>query len=633
MRRLAGRVGLSQCADDVAPRTVLRWLLLLALPALVWPLLAWLHGPPRVGGALALHDARFVADAAQRPPEHDAQGEPRTLPDDWRRAARGLHAGWYELPFSVARADDAPWAVYLPALAMNADVWLDGELVGDGDHARTIARQWRRPLMWTLPAGIAAGAHRLQIRLESDLPDAGLLDHVYVGRLAVLAPVFARRHALEVEAVWVITLCLVLVGVFTGALWAQWRDPTYGWFAAAALAWAALHANLLVVHPPAGTLTWWGLWYVALVAWVVALARFVLAFVGLADPRPVRALTALGAVGVIALVPLVAVQSPWLHLAARAWVTAALPVLAFAAMRTLAMLRAAPRDSTVVVPCVLGLTVVGCALHDWLVFLGLAGPTYDYFLGYAALPAFLGMGWAIVRRFTGALEENAALVADLERRVAAKRAELERSYERLQVVERARVLADERERIMREMHDGLGSHLVSTLALLETDDVPPRAVDAAVRAALADLRLMIDALVPLDGDLLGALALVRARVQPQLEAAGIRVEWQVSDLARMPDLGPPQVLQILRVLQEALTNVVKHAAARTITVRTAEDADGVVVTIADDGRGLGATVRPGRGLHHMRQRAAAIGARLDLESEDRGTRVRLRLPRPARAVA
>jgi signal transduction histidine kinase len=445
--------------------------------------------------------------------------------------------------------------------------------------------------------------------------------------------VFARRHVLKVEAVWVITLCLVIVGVFTGALWAQWRDPTYGWFAAAALAWAAVHANLLVVHPPVGTLTWWGLWYLALVAWMVTLARFVFAFVGLDDLRPVRALMALGAAGVLGLGSLIALQSPWLHLAARVWITASLPVLMFAAVHTIRLVREAPDDSTVVVPSVLGLTIVGCAAHDWLVFVGLAGPTYDYFLPYAALPSFLGMAWAIVRRFTGALEENAALVADLERRVTAKRVELERSYERLQVVERARVLADERERIMREMHDGLGSHLVSTLALLEADDVPRRAVDSAVRAALADLRLMVDALVPLDGDLLGALALVRARMQPQLEAAGIRVEWQVSDLPPMPDLGPPQVLQILRVVQEAVTNVVKHASARTITVRTAEGPEGVVVTIADDGCGLGPTVRPGRGLHHMRQRAAAIGALLEVASEARGTCVRLRLPRAARAVA
>jgi signal transduction histidine kinase len=619
---------------DVAPRTVLRWLVLLALPVVVWPLLAWLHGEPHVHGALVLRDARFVADATQRPPAQSGHDEARALPDDWRRAPRGLRAGWYALPFRVERTSNEPWAVYLPALRMNVAVWLDGELVGDGGQfGEPIARNWSRPLFWPLPGGIAAGEHRLEIRLQADVPDAGLLAPVSVGPLEVLAPVFARRDALKVGAVWVITLCLVIVGVFTAALWAQWRESSYGWFAAAAFAWAAMHANLLVVHAPVGTVPWWGIWYLALVAWVVALARLLFAFVGVGDPRPIRALAVLGIAGVAVLAPLTALQSSWLHAAARMWITVSLPVLAFAALQTIRLLCAAPGDSTIVVPAVLGLTVVGCAVHDWLVFLGLAGPTYDYFLPYAALPAFLGVGWALLRRFTDALAESAALVADLERRVEAKRVELARSYERLQIVERARVLADERERIMREMHDGLGSHLVSTLALLEADEPSREAVGAAVRTALDDLRLMVDALVPLDGDLLGALAMLRARMQPRLAAAGIRVEWQVSDLPRMADLGAPQVLQILRVLQEAVTNVLKHAAARTITVRTHEDDRGIVVEIADDGCGLGSTDRPGRGLHHMRQRAAAIGGTLEVASVSPGTCVRLRLPRAERAVA
>jgi signal transduction histidine kinase len=282
------------------------------------------------------------------------------------------------------------------------------------------------------------------------------------------------------------------------------------------------------------------------------------------------------------------------------------------------------------VPHVLGVTVVGCALHDWLVFVGAAGPTYDYFLPYAAPPVFLGVGWALLRRFVAALEESAALVTDLEARVARERAELDASYGRLQLVERARVLAEERARIMREMHDGLGSHLVSTLALLERDDVARDTVGRAVRAALDDLRLMVDALEPHDGDLVHALAILRARLQPRLEAAGLRVEWRVGDVPRMPDLGARAVLQILRVLQEAVTNVIKHADARTLTIRTSASATGarpeVAVEIADDGRGFDATGPTGRGLTHMRRRAAEIGAALAVESTARGTRVSLAIP-------
>jgi signal transduction histidine kinase len=468
------------------------------------------------------------------------------------------------------------------------------------------------------------------MRVRADLPDTGLLGPVYVGPLAALGPLHARRSARGDGAVWVITVCLVIAGVFTAALWLQSRDAAYGWFATVAFAWAAIHLNLLLVTIPVTTTTWWGLWYVGLVAWAWALARFLLAFIGVDDVRFTRALSVLAAVGIVVLGTLLVVGSPWLHVAARLWITAMLPVLGVAAAKVVRLLRERGDDVAVVLPHVLGLSVVACAMHDWLVFLGLGGPTYDYFLPYAAPPVFVGMGAALLYRFVGALEASAALVADLERRVEVERVALERSYERLHLVERARVLAAERERILREMHDGLGSHLVSTLALLENDGAGRDAIGSAVRAALDDLRLMVDALEPLDGDLVGALAMLRARLQPRLEAAGIRVEWRVTDLPRIPELRAGTVLQILRILQEAVTNVLKHADARTLTVRTDGRSDGarpsVSVEIADDGCGFDVGRPGGRGMHHMRRRAAEIGAVLAVERTAPGTRVSLAIP-------
>jgi len=481
---------------------------------------------------------------------------------------------------------------------------------------------------------LAAGPHRIDVRVRTDLPATGLLGPVYVGPHAALAPLHTRRTALTYEAVAVISLCLVIAGVFTGALWVRSRDVTYGWFAAAAFAWTAVNLNLLVVEIPVAAATWWLLWYLAVVAWVVTLTRFVLAFTAADAPRVRRTLRWLVIAGVGVLVPLGLADSPWLHGAARVWLTCALPMLAVAALQLLRVLRDRGDDLGVAVPPVLGLGVVGCALHDWLVHVGIAGPTYDWFLPFAAPPVFIGMGIALLRRFVDALRASADLVADLEERVAAERVALAASYARLQDVERARVLAEERERIMREMHDGLGSHLVSTLALLERDGVARDAVAAAVRAALDDLRLMVDALEPLDGDLLGALAMLRARLQPRLEAAGLRVEWRVTDLPRVPDLGARAVLQVLRILQEAVTNVIRHAAARTLTVRTATRlGHGVAVEIVDDGRGFDVDDTRGRGMHHMRRRAVEIGAMLVVDSTASGTTVRLTIPLAREAAA
>jgi signal transduction histidine kinase len=218
---------------------------------------------------------------------------------------------------------------------------------------------------------------------------------------------------------------------------------------------------------------------------------------------------------------------------------------------------------------------------------------------YSSAVALAGMGWVLLRRFVGALRESQALVATLEGRVREKRAALDESYARIREAERARVLAEERERIMREMHDGLGSQLVSTLAMIEGNGTHHEAIGPAVRAALDDLRLMVDSLEPVEGDLVAALAMLRARLQPRLEAAGLEIEWRVGELPALPDLGPEKILQVLRILQEVFTNVVRHARARRITVRTGEETapeQAVFVEVADDGRGMPPGGPTGRGL-------------------------------------
>ena len=85
--------------------------------------------------------------------------------------------------------------------------------------------------------------------------------------------------------------------------------------------------------------------------------------------------------------------------------------------------------------------------------------------------------------------------------------------------------------------------------------------------------------------------------------------------------------------QETITNVIKHADARTIEIRTAVQGEGasrvVLMEVVDDGRGFDADASdPGRGIAHMRMRAERIGARLTLRSSAVGTRVQLALPAP-----
>jgi len=146
----------------------------------------------------------------------------------------------------------------------------------------------------------------------------------------------------------------------------------------------------------------------------------------------------------------------------------------------------------------------------------------------------------------------------------------------------------------------------------------------------------------IDGDLMLALGTWRERTAAQLRSHGLLLEWRVLTPQGMPvhpELRPWHVIQILRLLDEAVTNAVKHAGASRVTVSIETVGDGADqrgrITVDDDGRGFDGdrqpsdvgAVKAGRGLVNMRRRAAWCGAELGIDTGPGGTSIRLDLPR------
>jgi signal transduction histidine kinase len=265
--------------------------------------------------------------------------------------------------------------------------------------------------------------------------------------------------------------------------------------------------------------------------------------------------------------------------------------------------------------------------HDVGIFAGAVPFESMFWTPYGSALGSIFAGGILVNRFVRSLNDYEKLNVELEGRVVQKHAELEDNYKRMHQLERQSAIVEERQRIMRDMHDGLGAQLISTLSLVEHGNLAKEQIAAVLRECLDDLRLTIDSLESTENDLLTVLGNFRYRLEPRLNSHGIQLDWQVRDLPKLTCLTPQNVLHILRILQEAFTNILKHARANAVKVETGiAGAPGqVYVSVNDNGIGLGNEQR-GHGLANMRRRAQAIGGTLDIASAATGTLITLSLP-------
>jgi signal transduction histidine kinase len=212
---------------------------------------------------------------------------------------------------------------------------------------------------------------------------------------------------------------------------------------------------------------------------------------------------------------------------------------------------------------------------------------------------------------------------------------------RLREADAVRATLEERARLAREVHDGLAQDLwfakLKVGRLAANDHLPPDAaqlvseVATAVDVGLADAREAVAALRASSED-----RRLDRMLDDYLRAFGAQSDLLVEfDAGDQPStLSPRQQVEIMRIAQEALTNVRRHADATTVRVHAGADEDCYRLTIADNGRGFVPDDADGFGLGSMRERAAAIGGALRIESEPRnGTTIVLSLPLAPRLPA
>ena len=262
--------------------------------------------------------------------------------------------------------------------------------------------------------------------------------------------------------------------------------------------------------------------------------------------------------------------------------------------------------------------------------------------------AWWGWRWRWILALGFSLPLVALAVFNAIRFVRLKRAsrrELERQNRRLEIYSRELkqlllrlhgVQEDERARIARDLHDELGQQLITLrqgLRLLP----PTRPLEdgrpgtdqlvATVDEALAEMRRMVHELRPLRLERLGLAAALEGELDRRCSPAGLN--WRLEGTAACPALPLAVSLPVFRILQEALTNVIKHAAASQVLLTIEAQRGYILLSLEDDGVGV-SEAAPGSeamGLIGMRERAESLGATVEVAHRaGGGTVVRLELP-------
>ena len=193
----------------------------------------------------------------------------------------------------------------------------------------------------------------------------------------------------------------------------------------------------------------------------------------------------------------------------------------------------------------------------------------------------------------------------------------------------------ERQRIAHELHDNIGSHIVSILFAMQAANQPQkRFVMLSLEQCLSDLKMTVDALHSFDESVTLALGRLRYRVQPALDRQAIKMRWEVEICDELDAVGGIYAQQVLRIAQESLANVMRHSNADSVKVvcRYMPEFCHLLLEVRDNGKGIAVDKNQksaGRGLEAMKRRAAAVGGFLVISSREAGgTSVRLTLPLP-----
>jgi signal transduction histidine kinase len=601
------------------------------------------------------------AEAATRPSQVNFEaGTTVALPDDWLQTRDDTTTVvWYQVNLDAALAKlrqeaqrakqpSTGWVAVVPRAANQAEFWLNGERLDLGIDAGSARATRNRTLWLELPeSALMPAGNTLQVRIQGVAYTRSGLSAITLGAPADLWTGYQVRRFFQTTIPSTLTVALVATLMGAASLWLKTRQTAHAMILMLSIAW--LLRALVVTNPAAGTPGLAEL-LALLVSSLLGSLTVVLLMLDFLDLKGrfwrncVRFSWA--SLAVATAIGLAAAAAG--HLTPKLIAVLHWPFVAVAQIVLAAHVRKAfVQPSAVQIFIAFSLVVGGIAgINDLAQINALTAFDSIFWSPTTNLLLLLAIIWRIVKRL--------ALVrgrADHEVQQAVGRAtsehgqqleQLQTEFDRSKTAERNSVIAAERSRLLHDLHDGMGSQLITALRMTRRAEVPREDVARVIEDSLDDMRLIIDSLDVEERDLLPLLGNLRYRLEPRLNAIGLALVWDVEPLPELEYLSPETALAIVRIVQEAVNNAVRHGGptTSTITLTVRAQPGTIELSITDNGAGFDFAQPPKqsaahRGLGAMLARAKKLSGHLTVSSSPQrkeggqGTQVLLTLPQRA----
>ncbi|MGK0470925.1 MAG: signal transduction histidine kinase [Candidatus Azotimanducaceae bacterium] len=535
------------------------------------------------------------------------------LPVHWRHRFSGARVVWYRFDIKgselKALAVDEPMlGVFIWRLNQTADVWFNGNKIGSGGSTNEppLVRHWNSPLYFTLPAGLVRDDNQLLVRHFAD-HSWGSMQNVIVGPDTVLKPLYDTRYFVQHDIALGLFVFIAVAGLFGLAVWYYGRrESQYLWYAIASIGSSIYCVNQFARHIWIDADLWRWITNVATDVWACAILVFVLKSLNISSPRVEKAALYFVAAGV----PLYFYASffqvfdinIYFHIGSLIFIGYA-AWLSFGHYIQTKQSISAFYGAMIVVGLIAG-------SHDTLmqaiVNNGWQGSGFRYHFNivhFFAPLGFLLLGASLIKQYIYALNSADRLNAELETRVADASAALAENYQVMEQVLIKQSANEERERIYRDLHDDVGSKLLSLYYRLEDESNSTLA-----KSALEDLRDIVSRKSLENCSLSSAVQQWQVEAFGRARDAGVNLNWQFDAEENDPILEESQQAQLRRMLREVLSNAILHnPKIRNIGVHIRIRHGGLEINIENDGVSQPPdTWQPGRGISNLRLRAREL---------------------------